>query len=528
MPMSPMALQAQQAYDGVLYPGKAHAATHPDRLATMGTLFGLQPAPVETCRVLEIGCTDGGNLLPIACALPGAELVGVDVSTRAIAAGTESVAALGLQNVRLLELDLCEIGESFGHFDYIIAHGVFSWVPAEVREKLLAVCQARLAPAGIAYISYNTHPGGFFREMVRTMMLYGTRGCARPEEQQREGLALLQWVIDARPEEDLYRAVLASELERLKESAPATLRHDDLADTRTTFYFHEFAAAAERHGLQYLSEAAYYEMHWQDFPAPAKEKLAAIPDRIAREQYLDFVSACSFRRTLLCHREHAVSEPRGAVVRKLFISSQAKPVSAAPSLVAGVEEEFQAPGNASVRTGHALAKAALFSLAKAWPQAMSFDELLATARARLAGSGASAGNEEEAAELADALLAMYAAPVLELQTWGGGFVVQAGECPVVSPYVRRAVARGEMMLTNLRHYRLHCEDELARQAMLLLDGTRDRAALADELARFCHERRIVLQGPAGAAEDRASLRKTIAEGLDANLAALGRMGVLIA
>src|SRR5436309_1970098 len=97
---------AQESYDRVVYPGEPFVQTHPDRLATLATLFGMQPAAVERCRVLEIGCTDGGNLIPIAYGLPEAELVGIDVSRRSLAAGRECVEALGLKNIRLLELDL--------------------------------------------------------------------------------------------------------------------------------------------------------------------------------------------------------------------------------------------------------------------------------------------------------------------------------------------------------------------------------------------------------------------------------------
>ena len=58
-------------YDEVPYPGRAFPQTHPDRLATMATLYGLDAAPPDACRVLELGCGDGGNLLPMALALPG-------------------------------------------------------------------------------------------------------------------------------------------------------------------------------------------------------------------------------------------------------------------------------------------------------------------------------------------------------------------------------------------------------------------------------------------------------------------------
>jgi tRNA G46 methylase TrmB len=73
-----MADQTLTAYDEVLYPSYTHNQTHPDRLATIATLFGLTPAPVERCRVLELGCGNGSNLVPMAYGLPGSEFVGID------------------------------------------------------------------------------------------------------------------------------------------------------------------------------------------------------------------------------------------------------------------------------------------------------------------------------------------------------------------------------------------------------------------------------------------------------------------
>src|SRR5689334_11217658 len=125
-------------YDEVLYRGRAFPQTHPDRLATIARLFGMCPPPVEACRVLELGCGDGGNLIPMAYALPGSEFVGIDLGERGIAAGREMVEAIGVSNVDLRCLGILNAGAQLGRFDYILAHGVYSWVPPAVQEWLLA------------------------------------------------------------------------------------------------------------------------------------------------------------------------------------------------------------------------------------------------------------------------------------------------------------------------------------------------------------------------------------------------------
>ena len=119
----------QNPYDSVAYPSISHSGTHPDRLATMAILNGLSPAPVERCRVLEIGCNEGANLIPMAYAIPGSEFVGFDLAHLPIERGLERIHELGLHNVHLFEGNLLGVGGELGQFDYIIAHGLYAWVP---------------------------------------------------------------------------------------------------------------------------------------------------------------------------------------------------------------------------------------------------------------------------------------------------------------------------------------------------------------------------------------------------------------
>ena len=171
----------ETSYEELPYASQAFAETHPDHLASLARLYGLTPPPVERCRVLELGCAAGGNLIPMAVSLPGSHCVGVDLSRRQIAEGQATVAALGLRNVSLEVLSLADIGSSFGKFDFIVAHGIYSWVEEALREKILAICSQNLSPDGIAVVSYNTHPGWRARSMVREMMAYHIRREVDPE-----------------------------------------------------------------------------------------------------------------------------------------------------------------------------------------------------------------------------------------------------------------------------------------------------------------------------------------------------------
>jgi SAM-dependent methyltransferase len=182
------------SYDEVPYDSNPFQQTHPSRLFTIGTLFGLRPAPVQRCRVLELACAGGGNLMPMADYLPDSEFVGIDLSAKQIADGQAIAAQLGLKNLTLRQANILDVDASYGSFDYIIAHGVFSWVPGAVRQKILDICSQRLNPNGIAYVSFNTYPGWHMRGMIRDMMRYHSGRFNQPQERVRQARALLDFL----------------------------------------------------------------------------------------------------------------------------------------------------------------------------------------------------------------------------------------------------------------------------------------------------------------------------------------------
>lgn len=264
---------AANLYHQIPYRTFPRRQTHPDRLAALATLFGITPAPVTQCRVLELGCGDGGNLIPLAYSLGGSRFTGIDLAARPIAQARRTVRALGLTNIALHAACL---STARGEFDYIIAHGIYSWVPAPLRDALLRVCRRHLAPHGVAFISYNANPGHHRRQALREMLLYHTRASPRPLKSAREFLN--QYA----PEE----ASLPDDL----------LFHDLLAPVNHPVYFHEFLEHAAAHSLQYLGDADPHEMF-----SPAG-KLAGLEG----EQYLDFARQRQFRQTLLCRAEVAL------------------------------------------------------------------------------------------------------------------------------------------------------------------------------------------------------------------------------
>ena len=380
------------SYDEMPYINKAFPQTHPDRLATLARLFGLQPPDVETCRVLELGCASGDNLIPMAIELPNARFVGIDLSERQVEQGRQTVAKLGLGNIDLRREDIANVDASWGKFDYILSHGIYSWVPAPIREKLLAVCHDNLAPNGVAFVSYNTLPGWHMRGMIRDMMVYHANQFQGATQKVQQARALLDFLAESTPTTTSYGMTLRQELDAIRNEPDAYLYHDHLEETNDPFYFHQFVDAARRHELQYLAEADFGDMLLSKFPPKVAETLKRIAlDAIRMEQYMDFVCNRLFRQTLLVHRgTPAWRKIDGLMVKGLLLSSAVRPESAAPVLTQGVNEGFKAPSGFTYTIADALTKAALVTLSKCWPLCMPFEELAAKCHASVAAAAGTA------------------------------------------------------------------------------------------------------------------------------------------
>ncbi len=461
-------------YGEVPYSKFPYVQTHPDRLATLAVLHGLRPAPPPTARVLELGCGAGGNLLPMAYAEPGLSAVGVDYAAGAIADGRATATALGLTNVTLEEDDMRDLGGGgLGEFDYVIAHGVYGWVAPAVRDALLAAIAAQLAPGGITFVSYPAYPGGYFRRMLSEMGLFHGRaaepGVARAEA-ARELFGVLA-ELRADPT-DAYGGVLARELPRLLYRPAGSLVHDDLADEMAPVWFADFAAHAAAHGLAFVSEVEVAELRPGRLPDGVEPRVRELAggDRLALEQYVDFLLGRKFRQSLLCHEQAGAAFDPGRI-RLLGAASAESAVEHPDPLVAPLVE----------------------ILSRRFPEAPAFEDLR-----RALGAGA--------AETERALWAAVDADLVALHVHAPVYAAAAGERPRASA-LARLQARAAIDVTSLRHENVRMEEPAARLLLELLDGTRDRAALRADLA--------VAGGP-----------DLPPDALEASLADLGALGLL--
>lgn len=518
------------AYDVLEYPSHVHPQAHPSRLAAIARLHGIDAASPRACHLLEVGCGDGLQLLTLAMAYPRSRFVGVDLSQAAIARGEATRRRLGLDNLRLVAADLMAWDPGPDPFDYITAHGFFSWVPDVVRDRLLALCRQALSPTGIAYVSYNALPGCHLRRLMWDMLRHHTRGIEDPRariEAARDLLASLE--TDVAGSQVYGDAVRSEARDLLRRTETSVLFHDDLADTNQPFSISDFAARAGAHQLRYLGEADYHEMSDAGLTDDARERLAqrAGGDRLQREQYLDYLKGRRFRQTLLCHAEATMQDaPDPQKARGLFAVGHLRTDDAdgnALDLSPGSPARFHSGDGAMLTTDHPLLKAALAMIGNAFPAALAFDQVLADARE---ASHSEASVEEDATALADTWVAAFGLGLLTLHCDPPGFATEAGAMPRANALAQLQVEAGSDLVTSLRPSMIRIDSRLALELIRLLDGQRDRAQLLHDLAERMASLPMASMDEAQRPQDPAWWRDALAGQLEAGLTQTARMGLL--
>ncbi|MFO0890569.1 MAG: class I SAM-dependent methyltransferase [Isosphaeraceae bacterium] len=513
------------SYDELPYKGAFIPMTHPDRMATMAILHGMTPTPVGRCRVLELGCCDGGNLLTIAQTLPGASLLGIDLSTRQVDEGRAMIEAVGAENVELRALDLMEFDDSFGRFDYILCHGVYSWVPAPVRDKILQICKRHLAPDGVAYVSYNTLPGWGLRGTVRDLMCYHTRGIADPTARVQQARAALDFIAStATPQDGPYARYLREEIKKYEKFADAYIFHEFLEEEVHPVYFHEFAAHAESAGLRYVSHATL-SIEEVTLPEDFRRVVGQLgSDLIRREQYIDFALNRPFRQSLLCHSGvMTFDRPVPEAVRSLRIAALARPEKPDPDLASSDRESFVTMFGDRRTADEPLIKAALVALYRLWPRSTDVEGLWASCVDLLGWSESSAGANRD--QFLPMLLRCHLLQLVDFHTTDPPIAAVPGERPRAGALARHQAARNER-LVSLRNHVTPIQ-EIDRLVLPLLDGSRDRAEIVREMALAVEAGKLKLQSDGEPITDPGAVREALRSIVPASLGRLAGAALLI-
>jgi SAM-dependent methyltransferase len=446
-------------YDRVPYTSHAYAESHPGRLGVVARLSGWNAPSLAGARVLEVGCGRGGNLLAMALGLPGARFVGVERSERQAAEARSLAERLGIDNVTIHAASFHDAPVADAGFDFVVAHGVCSWIAAEDRRALLAGIARWLSPDGVAYVSFNVLPGWYERLAARDWLRFGASSESAPRS--------LRWLREAvSPELAGYRAELARVEARLLETSPAYAAHEYLEGENHPQLVSELLGEASEAGLAYLGDAIPSLVAVETLAEPVQALVEKL-DTIRAQQLVDFVRCTAFRRMLLVRSD--TREARGwrwpvrlepGRVQGLRIASRLRPTAD--------ESLFTGPGE-SVQVGSPLTRSALRKLADVAPRALPFAELT--------GSATDAESAFLARELTDLWLSVDG---IDFHDHDPPFVATVSERPRACPLARWQVVRGEPV-TNRWHQEVRLAEPLVRGVLARADGARTAAEIADAM-----------------------------------------------
>jgi methyltransferase-like protein/cyclopropane fatty-acyl-phospholipid synthase-like methyltransferase len=475
------------SYEEVPYLGRIHFQSHLNNLATVATLFGMSPAPPASCRVLEIGCADGSNIITMAYHLPDATFVGIDGAASQIKAGEQTIAELGLKNITLQTADLRDLGESIGQFDYIIAHGIFSWIAEDARNALLKVCRERLTEQGVAYISYNTYPGWHFYDQIRGIMRFHIRGMSSIKEEIEQAKAVIRFVgtsvIDASsPRAEFFKQVMPTVLSM----NPDYLYHEYLEENNRPMYFHEFIGMAMAHGMQYLGESLFNSMMSSNYPEHIRDTLDRISHNILElEQYMDFLRNRRFRCTLLCRGELTLERAVGLEPLVDFLISFSFRQDE-PDNVLTEDSSLQFTSidddETAVVVQHPLHKLALAHLSSRWPASVHFSDIAAHCCDALDIERTA----ETDSDLADLFMKLFTQSFAEFKLVEPPMTPDIEERPRATRLARYQ-AMNSRVVSSQRHEMVQLADNQSREVIARLDGTRTIDQIVDELVPLLEE-----------------------------------------
>ncbi len=467
-------------YDKVPYTSNPYLETSPGILEGLAYLQGYNPPPIETARVLELGCAAGGNLSPFAYAFPQSRCVGVDFSLRQIEAARRVAETAGLKNVDYQHKSILEITPELGEFDYIICHGVYSWVPPEVQDGILRVCREQLAPTGLAFISFNVYPGWYVKRWVRDALMFKADGVEDPNERVRRGMEFLQFLTETPPHSQMpISGMIKTEIQSLVGKETAYVLHEFLEPINEPCYFRDFARKLSANQLRYVCDARTNGVSIGNPQHPAAQAiLAPNTDPAVREQNIDFITNRGFRRSIIARQSHVpeISASAQRLANMHLVSFCRPSVAQTPGVIAQ-EVRFEHPTVGSVVIRERGLMNIMQHLSDVAPQAVSVSDMLD--RTRLLANQTPEQFAPRRTALLGELLTYILSGLLHCYRTPPKFFTSVSNKPRASA-LARALSHGSTRLTNLRHEPIDMDENWAR-FLRLLDGTRTIDDLVREM-----------------------------------------------
>ena len=464
-------LQVAQSYDAMPYVSVGVKQSQPNRLAAIAQIFGLAAKPLAQARVLEIGCAEGGNILPLALRFPKAEFVGVDISPVQIERGQLQAKALGVGNLRLFCRSVTELDPALGQFDFIICHGIYSWVEKPVQDAILSVLKSHLAPQGIGFVSFNVLPGWCMKQPFRDAARALLPQHLPLADKARAATELLSFLAAHSDAASGYGKALREIEGRLTQTRTDYVAHEYLEDANTPCTLTAFLQRASSAGLAYLGDAEISEMIPIGSSPELQQEIAQRSggDQVAMEQLMDFIKGRQFRSTLLVHDHQA------AKISRVLHAERLQGLHF--SCRSNTHIRFESGNKVLITDGMA-----------AWPMP---DEIYATMMARLiAAYPASIPFDNLLAGLGDhqtcaqALLALVMYGVVDASSDAMDVAKALGSKPKAFLLAAYSAATGAAQTTNLLHGVVQL-DPMTAYFLAAMDGTKTAAQLTADFVQRC-------------------------------------------
>ena len=483
------------SYEDIPYPSKPYAVSHPDHLFSLAQLFKVDAAHPDHSRVLEIGCASGGNIIPLADQMPGAEFLGIDLSPGQVNEGLKRVTALGLENIQLTTLDLRDLGATHGKFDYIICHGVFSWVSTETQPKILELCHDCLAPNGIAYVSYNVLPGWSTRGMIREMMLHHVQNIEDPKIRVQQARALLQFLVESTEgQTTAYAKFLREEHEAISQREDGYFFHDHLESENNPMHFTDFLELVHGADLQFVSEAKLASMVTENLPRKAAETLKQLTNNLHHQsQYTDFITNRKFRQSLLCHSGVDIDRNLTASVLGGFLfSGHFQFVEGDSDAAPESSVSVKCTSGRVIQTTNLELKTLFQVLSSAYPGSRDKTTIIDCVWEKLPGNidSRKSAKQDIASFCERQLLQMMLSGDIEFRRVADRFTTTISERPRVSALSRLQASEKELITTQ--KHTVFDADPLALLLIPLLDGKKSKKDLASRVGGLIEDGTVKL------------------------------------
>lgn len=512
--------KVQASYDDVPYTSYPYSQSHPSRIAATAALLGVSTKDIEIANVLEIGCAAGGNLIPMAAAYPKARFLGIDLSGRQIDEGRARVERLGLSNIELRHQDVVTFARPEQGYDFIICHGVYSWVTEPVRNAILALCASCLTPEGVAYVSYNVLPGWRPRQVVRDAMIAHVSDLTDPAQRLNQASAFLAFIKEhapASPYGDAIRDV-ASWLGKMNASY---IVHEFLEHENAPCTFRDFMRTANQHGLVFLAESEIGVMLPDNYGSIAStiRKLGG-SDIVAAEQYIDVFSGRTFRQTLLIPARRLTRVSRVVSPDRLTGLHFLSRLSAIESDDRTLPYAFGDGTGRVFKTSQETTRKAFEHIEANQPGSFSFEEIVQQLRA-----DGRAANTRDEAQLAAALHSSLLVGLLSASTKPVRVGSWLSERPIALE-VARSDAAYRTSTVNLRHEPVEV-DVVAQHLLPLLDGSNGIEALRTALKEAVNADTVWFTRGGAPVTDVMEVDECVKEHVELLLRRLGAQAVLL-